>query len=1711
SLADGDQVSATVTPDPAYACGSVGAVNSNDVTISIPGSLNAAVTVSADQATICQGETVTFSATATDAGANPTYQWFINGVEDATSTSDTYTSATLNNGDEVFAVVTADPSATCVTNSPVTSNIVTITVSDNLNLSVSLSADQTDICEGEVVTLTAVVTDGGAVPTFEWLVNGVVNPAVTGDTYMTNGASDGDQITVRVTADPALTCINNSPVTATPVTFSVDPVPVVTEDGITDASACGSADGAISVSVAGGSGTYTYEWTGPAGFTSADEDIANLVAGNYELGVTDNSSGCSVTYTGTVGEPVGFTIAEDSVSPVTGCDTSDGSVSITINGGSGDFTFDWAGPEGFASSNEDLAGLTAGVYNLIVTDNVSGCQDFYSATIDNAIAFTITEDLVTAVSSCGAADGAIEITVTNGSGDYTFDWSGPNGFTTTSEDVAGLEAGDYSLNVTDNVTGCTDTYLATITSPDGFTITEGDITQVSACGVNDGAIEITVTDGSGDYTFEWTGPDDFTANSEDINGLAPGTYDLAVTDNVSGCIVTYTATIDDPVDFTILEDLVSQISACGLNDGAIEISVNGGSGVFSYEWTADNGFTSADQDIFSLAAGTYQLNIRDNMTGCTAFYTTTIAEPVDFTITEDVVTQISACGASDGAVEISVSGGSGVFSYEWTADNGFTSADQNISGLAAGTYSLSVRDNMTGCEASYSVSLADPNGISITEDNLTDASGCGTADGEIAVTVNGGSGDFTFAWTGPGGFMSSDEDLTNLSGGTYDLIVTDNNGGCTASYSAAIADPTNFTITEDAVTAISACGFADGAIELTVTSTNPVAVFNYEWEGPDGFTASTVDISGLAAGVYTLTVRELTEDCTDTYSVELTDPVDFTINEEAVTPISGCNTADGAIDISITGGSGVFSYEWTGPDSFTATEQDQNNLSAAGDYSVTVRDNMSGCRASATFTVNSVVEVSNPVVELVADRTIACQGETITFTATYSGAGDNPTFNWFVNGVETITAGGPEIQLNSLATGDQVSVTMNVDPAAACPSATEVSAGPVTVTVRSVGDPECGSVSIDCGLFTVTLENDRMVLPTCATNDDGVLAFAVQGGTAPYIFTLRNDDLGYLTSLPGTLESDGWARFSYPDLSAGSFTYTVQDASGAICSLPVTLRNATAVTAFATDFADAACYGENSGQARLHVELNTEGYAEYSFDGGTSWFSFVNMQLVDNLPPNGDYTILVRDNDTDRCPAEVAVSINSATPEIVLSQEIETVVPADCNPTVSVGEINIGTVSGGDGGPYTFTIDDSGAPVTVPADGIITGISRNDEVVVIYDGSGCRMEFPIDINVPGAIEAEVVELVVDECSGSDSRGIQVAIDPDRTDADGPFELVLNNADQTGEGTVYSIPSTNELEIRGLDKGVLYRWTVRSSAANSCSDDGDIRLTGGITAVAFEATEMCTFDGRASVLFSNFSGQFGSGANPLQIYVYEQTGVDPVFTFAKNAIILDDFEINSNQFAWEPGGYKIFITQQQGNCEVTSEPVFVTISNPLEAEIIETTISLPEEPTGTLTVEVSPTSGTPGYTASIYHSQPTFQDRVSSPILDQPLFVNPDGDYQLAFTDLYPGSYMVVVQDAKGCTYEMEDSLGYDDAVFVPNVFTPNGDGSNQVFYIRNLPPEGAGVAITNRWGRTVYQSDNYQNDWDGGDENEGVYYYEVKMPSGQIITGWVEIWRGPAY
>ena len=283
----------------------------------------------------------------------------------------------------------------------------------------------------------------------------------------------------------------------------------------------------------------------------------------------------------------------------------------------------------------------------------------YTITISSNAGFNINFNPIVNPSCEGYNNGSIDVQLSGIIGAPTFDWTGPNGFTSTNQTIFSLYAGGYNLTITDEA-GCILSDSVYIVDPPVLNVTSV-IDSISCVGVNDGAINITVSPFSNNLIYTWTGPNNFISTDEDISSLYSGIYNLTITD-ASGCTFNDTITIP-PADPFNVSFVIDSISCAGYNDGEIDLIVSANS-TLTYNWTGPNSFSSNNQDISSLLAGNYQIIITDQ-NGCTFLDTIIIADPIFITSTNIVS---NACDNYfwNGTTYSS----SGTYTYNTTALNG---------------------------------------------------------------------------------------------------------------------------------------------------------------------------------------------------------------------------------------------------------------------------------------------------------------------------------------------------------------------------------------------------------------------------------------------------------------------------------------------------------------------------------------------------------------------------------------------------------------------------------------------------------------------------------------------------------------------------------------------------------------------------------------------------------------------------------------------------------------------------------------------------------------------------------------------------------------------------------------------------------------------------------------------------------------------------------
>ncbi|MCA1750775.1 MAG: SprB repeat-containing protein, partial [Flavobacteriales bacterium] len=524
-------------------------------------------------------------------------------------------------------------------------------------------------------------------------------------------------------------------------------------------------EGEIALTVTGGTSPFTFSWTGPGGYTGNMQTISDLSSGVYNLTLTDENN-CVFTHTYTVNPPDDITVSAI-ISDADCFGIATASIDAEAAGGTPPFIYAWSGPDGFTASGGVISDLDPGTYELIVLDNNS-CEyiESFEVTSPPEIEVTLASQPISCV---GNGDGQITASATGGVAPYEFAWTGPGGYTSADQNISGLEPGSYTLLLTD-ANGCTVTLSETVPDAAPVTIT-GTVANTSCSTGNTGAIEIEVEGGVAPFIFAWTGPGGYVSSDQNISGLAPGTYNVVVTD-AGGCQDTDEFTVQAPEALTANFD-IEPVTCFGGTDASINTTPIGGTAPYTYFWIGPAGFSSSNQNIENLVAGTYTLLISD-ANGCNGFLEAVVTQSTQINITR-VITNVTCFGGSNGAINISVSGGTPGYTFAWTGPNGFTAITEDVSGLQAGTYSVTATD-VNGCAASRNYTINQPAEITFNS-SVTNVVCAGDNDGAVNIIIATGAGPFTYSWSGPSGFTATTQSISGLTAGTYNITAT-NSQGC---------------------------------------------------------------------------------------------------------------------------------------------------------------------------------------------------------------------------------------------------------------------------------------------------------------------------------------------------------------------------------------------------------------------------------------------------------------------------------------------------------------------------------------------------------------------------------------------------------------------------------------------------------------------------------------------------------------------------------------------------------------------------------------------------------------------------------------------------------------------------------------------------------------------------------------------------------------------
>ncbi len=1618
---------------------------------------------------------------------------------------------------QVENIVTTTDFTVWYTNGVDDSCSTTITI--NVGALDPITVNGTDeICIGDNDgTITIDPATGGTAPYTYEIDDGTNTTTQVGSGAFT-GVAPG---TYDVTVTDAAGCQSFGTITINP---GITCCPMTNTEAFTDVTCNGANDGTITLTENLGAAPVTFSIDNGA-TTQTNGNFTGLAPGTYNILITD-ANNCTYTSVIEIDEPPVITITPTVVDAT--CGLSNGSIDLVGGGGSGSgYTYSIDAGANFQASGS-FTGLPAANYDVVVEDG-TGCQQTMVVTINNGGAPTIDNVAFTDPTCDGACNGTITITASGGTGAITYSIDNGTNFQA-SNNFTALCGNTYDIAITDAM-GCPAYSSVTLTDP-GPIVFDTNITNLLCNSVCNGSIDIiSVTGGDGNYQYSSDNGATFQAGSL-FGNLCAGTYDLVVEDG-NNCVGNMTVAVTEPAPLTLTTNSTDPLCN-GACDGTIDLTAGGG--IPGYNYSMDNGVTwFPTPNFIGVCDGTYSVVVED-ANGCKVYDNVTLTDPpvVSFTTTPVDAT----CGNANGSIDVTAAGGDG--NYQYSNDNGVTfQASNQFNGLMAGNYDIVVIDG-NGCGDTNTVAINNLGAPLIDSITTTDPFCSGSCDGTITIYASQGAGGFQYSIDGGATFQASNV-FTNQCVGTYNVVVEDMNL-CQVNGVTNLVDPAAIVYNVN-ITNLDCFNQCIGEIEITnVLGGN--GTYTYSIDGGATFQAGNT-FTTLCAGNYDVVVMD-GNNCTATSTETVTEPtqVSFTFTTTA----NSCNqlngACDGSIDITPSGGTGAYTYSIDNGATFVGTNV--FNSLCAGNYDVVVMD-ANNCTSTQVVTVTEPTALS-----FTSTTTTTSCGQSngsIDFTA----VGGTPGYEFSIdNGVSyqlgTVFNGLPAGAYDCCirdANGCTYCAVVNINNDAAQsidniaftdPSCNGACDGTVTVTV-SGGTPPI-MYSIDGGplqisnVFTGICTGTHNIL---TQDDNGCQALGSVTLTEPAAITYTpalthllcfNQCIGVI-DLTTTTGGDGNYQYSidngatmqaspiFNGLCAGTYNILIQDGNGCIGTGTETITEPTALTlAFST--VDATCNTYCDGSASAIVGGGVTPY-DYQWSGGIAGSQDTD---ANNLCA-GTYDLVILDD--NGCQIDtMAFVINEPAPftinNLVVTDEL---CNGDCSGTIMVDAT----------GATAFSID-SGA--TMQASQNFNNLCAGTYNIYVENAAGCITTSTATVNSPPVLT--------------------LTTDADTTICLGGTATICGYANGgTGAYTYdWDIPAQGQCQTVSPTATSLYRVMVTD--ANGCTTaemDVNVIVNPPLQIFAYQDESICPGD-TAQI---EASAMGGNGGPYTYTWINDQDGtimngelhqVDPMVTTTYTAIVNDgcsppdsasititvlptpdlqwtasalsgcdpltvDFTNNTDPFMtgscqWDfgngvisndcnptytfdtPGCYDVtFSVYSPDGCKSdTILTNYICVS-----EVPTPDFSFGPQPTTILDPYIEFTNLSTGATNYVWDFG--YNGDIDTVEVD-PGYLYPDdsaGNYQVCLTAI----------SIDGCDSTICYNVLIEDEflMYVPNAFTADGNGVNDVFLpnLHGYDPLSYELMIFNRWGDLIFQSAHPSIGWDGtykgAPAQTDVYVWKIRV------------------
>lgn len=1602
---------------------------------------------------------------------------------------------------QIGATVSVAPTTTTVYTVTVTQGACPATANVTVTVETApvVSIPDQNFCAGQSRTLTA--TGGG---TYQWYTgpslfgNGTAIAAPAGTAAVLN-ATPSATTTYRVIVTSPGGCKGQDDVTLTLVTTnccnaSITPVSLCAND----------APVTLAVGTAGG----TFSGPGITNTTTGVFDPTVAGVGNhkiyYQLGCGKDSA--IITVTG--------------CSAVRVCRETNGN--LTVSGGTAPFTWSvwdsvgrtcsgilifgncsgtWVKTMGWKTFGGGATTVTppVGKDTIKVVDGVGTTVNIYSvASVPPCSSCpTITVNTTPTNATCGLANGSATTTVSGGVSPYTYTWSNSGG---SNSSITNMNAGTYTVTVKD-ANLCSATASVTIGSSANPTATSTK-TDAKCNGANNGTVTVTASGGTGSLTYTWS-PNVSTSSS--ASALAPNTYSVTVKD-ANNCTVVTSQTITQPT--AIIIAISSTTATCGASNGSATASTSGGTGAYTYTWTG--GTTTATAT--NLTAGTYSVTVKDASL-CSAVGSAIVSSTTSITTT--MTASPSGCGTPTGKAKVTVTAGAGPFTYLWS--NGQTA--DSATALSTGYVKVTVT-GAGGCTKVDSILV--PSSAALPNINAGVDTSLNCIRTSVILQATSSTAGVTFAWSN--GINTATNTINTAN--TYTVTATDPNNSCTAS-DVVVVTLNNIIPNANAVVVQPNCSNPNGSITVNPSLGTPP--YNYSWSA-NAAVGNVNAATGLVAGTYTVSITSADGCEKDTTITIAAPPAAISIQGIVVNSLA-CNETTGTIStVLVSGGTAPYNYVYAPQSNLSATTSIPTlpyNGVAIGDYVLTVSDNF-GCSDTFWFSVTRQDLLLNPV-QASPESCIGASNGVINNAVPFYGTapyqlGYAPTTNpsaitpvtgFPVNGMTPGTYIMYATDSKGCTDSAWFSIGASITPCCTHSLAATVSQptcanndGAIDMTVSGAlgmltyawgnGETTEDLSNLASGTYYVTVTDDI----TNCSKDTSFVLFPPSPPIVDAGLDVTLTCVSLNTNLTATSTTAG-ATFAWSNgtnaastlvSTANTYTVTATDPSNGC-----TASDAVVVTL------DNAIPNVNAGADVLLtcVVTNTSLQATSTTVGVTyTWSNGINT--ADNLVSSPNVYTVTATNPSNGCTISDAVDVtqNVSTPNVDagLDQELS------CTTSSAnlIGTSSTSGVSYAWSGPGTITNGNT-AIATV-------NVSGNYTLLVTDPSNGCTASDGVvvtpNVNAPN-INAGLDQVLtcvttsVSLTATSSTAGVTFLWSDGTTNA----------STNVNAPTTYSVTATDPNNgCQAVDQVVV----SQNIAAPDVNAGADATLTCLITSISLNATS--TISG---VTFVWSNGTANATTTVTAPNTYSVTATDP----SNGCTASDDVMINAN------GVPVLSIVSSDNPCpDVAKGYVNTNVSGGIGPYTYlwsngATSPSLKGLHGGTYHVTVTDANGCSlSQTVQIIEGDSLSITNLTSvqiplgetiqlnPIVNganAPLSYSWNPAVYLSCSNcsnpnvntVNSISYGLLVVDTNGCKAENKVSITVvpDYQIYVPSAFTPNNDGTNDVFEIfgnKKLWKE-LSMIIYNRWGEKVFESSDSKFAWDGTFhgvlQNPQIYVYQLRI------------------